>query len=928
MSTLEPTLFIGIGCRGRQVLHDLKGQILSAHGALPALRWLALDVAGTEAPASPPPPTEDDPAALSAEETFYIPWDAPQQPGPSRAESQQAFRAASDALDDRLRQTLPTLTSYEAIAATRAAGFEVADTLQMAVYIVADLGDPVGGALADPLAHLIARLCRQQGRQPRCAGVFFLPDATQADPVAEANAYAALKELDAHLTDPDLRRNGHTASQPLPLSIGPETAAIFDRGCYLLDTLNERAYTVPLQMLVEQAARWLYGMSVLALYRIIDDTFDLRLAQRSIRRKIRAYGSFGLAGHSLYSGAFRDWYAARLGQTVVRQGLLDPEGVHLPAGAVEDFVARNGLRAPDLTALLRAAIVTAVSEQSIGHLRSGQLDELDDRLRGALRQVREVDLPLQQQQVRHSLTALNRQVRDALAQKLLALMRQSPCSALANAREFLCRLDAEMAAQEKELAQQEQGYNAYRHQVIAQASRLGYQLKTTLMSLPPRPVLVLAVLGGLLLPLVYWLAVTLAVAKLPDGARIWLIWPLLLGGAGLVVAYQLWRSRRQSEKQRAAYVEHLHTRAELELTPLLSHAASTLYQQVRVAISQSSAELEQLAARLEQAAESLDAREREAAAAMAEQARPGPWQSLLTPELAQEFCPLDSADLETHLPAAIEALGPPDNWPNCTAGVLIADLLAHSQEHLRRSGRLRIQDVLRQRFPTTDELSQWLTGLLHRAAPQCAFSDNLSSRSVTPSRVAHVLILDESLGDELATLLSELAPDIQVLKTGNSQSIVAVAMRWGLPAFALRRLDQYWAAYAAALRQNNLALHVSPDDLLLPEPTPAPAGLPDRAALLAVALGLGLIAPHIADPILIQDASGQAVSLGRHKETAAVLLGQWPAGARALHRTVREAVTGLGGRAVAHRLQHYLHSAADLATWERQAIEQFLASLQ
>jgi len=928
VSTLEPTLFIGIGHRGQQVLHELKGQILSAHGDLPALRWLALDIPGAEAPASPSPLAGDEAVALSAEETFHIPCAALQRPGPSRADSQQAFRAASDALTDRLRQILPALTSYEAIAATRGAGFDMADALQVAVYIVADLGDALGGALADPLAHLIARICRQQGREPRCAGVFFLPDATQTDPVAEANAYAALKELDAHLADPDLRRNGHDASQPLPLTLGPETAAIFDRGCYLLDTLNERAYTVPLQVLVEQAARWLYSMSVLALYRVIDDTFDLRLAQRSIRRKIRAYGSFGLAGHSLYSGAFRDWYAARLGQAIVRQGLLDPEGVHLPAGAVEDFVARNGLRAPDLLALLRAAIVTAVSEQTIRHLHSGQLDELDDRLRGALRQVREVDLPLQQQQVRHSLTALNRQVGDALTQKLLALMRQSPCSALANAREFLRRLDAEMAAQEKELAQQEQGYTAHRHQVIAQASRLGYQLKTTLMSLPPRPVIVLAALGGLLLPLLYWLAVTLTVAKSADGTRIWLIWPLLLGGAGLVVAYQLWRSRRQSEKQRAAYVEHLHTRAELELTPLLSHAASTLYKKVRTTITQLSAELEQLATRLEQAADSLEAREREAAAAMAEQARPGPWQSLLTLELAQEFCRLDSKDLETHLPVAIEALGPPDNWPDCSAGVLIADLLAHSREHLRRSGRLRIQDVLRQRFPTSEELSQWLSGLLHRAAPQCAFSDDLLSRSVTPSHVAHVLILDESLGDELAALLNELAPDTQVLKTGNSQSIVAVAMRWGLPAFALRRLDQYWAAYAGALRQSNLALHVSPDDLLLPEPTPAPSGLPDRAALLAVALGLGLIVRHAADPILVKDASGQAVSLGKHKETAAVLLGQWPAGARALHRAVRDAIAGLGGRAAARRLQHYLHSTADLATWERQAIEQFIADLQ
>lgn len=922
MSTLQPTLFIGIGHRGQQVLQHLKRHILSSHGELPVLRWLVLHLQATT-----PPAGSDDPDTLDTGETFWIPWQEPGAPCISRAESQQAFQACTDELAELIRQTLPALTSYQAIAATQEAGFQVTDSLQVALYIVADLGDPVGGSLPGHVAHLLGQICRQQGREPRCAGVFFLPDATQADPAAEANTYAALKELDAHLADPSLRRNGHSDS----LSTFPsdhETLPIFDRGCYLLDTINEQAYTVPLQALVEQAAWWLYSMSVLALYQVVDSAFDERFAQRSIRRKIRAYGSFGLAGHTLPTGALRDWCAARLGQTIIRQSLLRQGDEPLPAGAVEDFILRTGLRAPDLTTLLRTSVVATVSEGAVQHLRAGRLQELDDRLRGALRHVREVDLPLMQHQVRHQMTALGRQVGDSLAQKLLALMRQAPTDAIALARRFLERLDAEVASQAEVLTQREKQYNAQRHQIIAQASQLSYQLKTVLMSLPAWPVLALAALGGLLLPLVYWLAVLFTVVETRDSETIWLACSLLLGGVGLVVARHLWLARRQSQEQRAAYIEHLHARAELELTPLVAHAAADLYQQVRATIGQLTDNLGQLTNCLTEAAENMVALEQQAAATLIDQARPGPWQSLLTPPIAEQVYRLGAEHLANHLPAAIEALGSPHDWAARPPNVLTTHILDYALDHFRNVRLLSIQEILDQQSLTAEDLSQWLAGLLHRAAPQCAFDADALSRSRAPSRVAHVLILDESLDAQLSPLFTTLSPDAQALNTGNAQTVVVVFMRWGLPAFALRRLNQYWTAYANALRQSDASIHASSKDLLLPEPIPAPTSLPDRAALFAVALGLGLIHHDATGPFRLKDASGQPVLLGDRKETAVVLLGQWSGGARTLHRAVRDTIASLGQSAVTDWLQHYLRSAIDLAAWEREAIYQFIANLQ
>jgi hypothetical protein len=561
---------------------------------------------------------------------------------------------------------------------------------------------------------------------------------------------------------------------------------------------------------------------------------------------------------------------------------------------------------------LRTSIVTDVSEKVAQYLRAGRLQELDNRLRGALRQVREVDLSLQQQQVQNRMTTLGRQVSNLLAQKLLALMRQSPTGAIAIAHEFLNCLDAELASQEEVLVRQGKQYNARRHQVIAQACRLSNQLKTVLMSLPSWPILALTVLGGLVLPIVYWLVVLLALVKSQGGAGVRLAWPLLLGGIGAVVAYHLETARRRCQRQRVAYVEHLHMRTELELTQLVAHAASIL---------------DQIARQLVEVAENIATVEQKAVETMADQARPGPWQSLLMPSLAERIYRLNVGDLETHLSAAVEALGPPGNWAICPADVLLSQILAYALDYFQGVRSLRVADALREQSLASEDLSQWLAGLFHRAAPQCAFSAVTPSQSRVPSRVAHVLILGGPTDAELSTLFTTLSPDAQVLNAGNAQTVVVVSMRWGLPVFALRRLNQYWTAYAGALQQSDVSMHASPEDLLLPEPIPAQVGLPDRAVLFAVALGLELIDRDTTGSFLVKDASGQSVPLGDRKETAAVLLGQCSERARALHREVRATIASLGDRAAANRLQYYLHSTVDLTAWERQAVQRFIASL-
>jgi hypothetical protein len=926
VTTLQPALFIGLGHRGRQVLHQLKRQIRSLHNTLPILHWLTIDLRQNDATATKSLPTGHGSEAMDTDETFWICWPGSDLP-PSRPQSYQAFQGQAQEFAAFIRQTLPTMTCYEAITAVEASGFQVADSLELALYIVADLGDPVGSSLAVEVAYQVSEICRQQGREPRCAGVFFLPDASQADAIAEANTYAGLKELDAHLVDPSLwqRQRSSTSSTGMPFS--HETSPVFDRGCYLLDTVNEHAYTVPTHVLIEQAAQWLYCMSVLALHKLVDDAFDQRFIRRTVRRKVRAYGSFGLAGYTLPTGDFKDWCAARLGQAMIHQGLLFKDDDGLPTGTVKDFASRNGLRVPDLLSLLREPIADpAVPEDIAQHLQAGRLQELDDRLRGGLRHIREVELPVWQQQVRKRMTALNRQVSNALTQKLRALMQQSPVGGVALAREFLDRLTAEVISQEKALEKEEKQHSIHRHHVIAQASRLSYQLRAAVMRLVPQPVLILAALGGVLLPIVYGLAVIFSIDKQADNSWAQLAWLILIAGVGLAVAHHLWLARREDKKQRIAYIEHLHKRADLEIVPLAAHATSTLYQQVQTTIREFDDGLRHLVNRLDEAAERMAVLELQASESMAAQIRPGPWQSLLKPALMEEIYQHSMGDLETHLPQAVAALPPPSSWSTRSADVLMSQLLAYARDYFESDTSLRASEVLCQQS-SPEELSRWLSELLHRSAPQCAFGSITKSQSRVPPQITHTLILNGASDSEPARLFTTLSPEAGVLNSGSDQAVVVVSIRRGLPAFALPRINEYWTAYAnTLLQENDASMHTSLQHLFLPEPIPAQPGLPNTPVLFAVALGLGLIRQDATGQFMVDNASEQPVSLGKRKETAAVLLARWSKGARALHRGIRTTISGMGNHAAVDRLQNYLRSAVDLTSWERQAIERFLAA--
>jgi len=334
--------------------------------------------------------------------------------------------------------------------------------------------------------------------------------------------------------------------------------------------------------------------------------------------------------------------------------------------------------------------------------------------------------------------------------------------------------------------------------------------------------------------------------------------------------------------------------------------------------------LNQVASCLAEAVENLAQREQEAARTMADQTRPGPWQSVLPPTLAERIYDHNLGGLENHVRAAVESLGEPENWVACPVDVLTSRILDYARDYFRGTGSLLTADLLAQPSSFSD-ISHWLSDLLHRAAPQCAFSPVTQSR--VPSQTAHVLILEGADDSAVTQSFRALSPEAKVLTTGNNQMVVVVSMRWGLPVFALPRMNAYWTAYADALLKDDRPIHASLEDLFLPEPIPPQVGLPDRSVLFAVALGLGLIRRDSAGLFLVKNASERPISLGHRKEPAALLLGQWPKGARALYRTIRATVSTLGHDAVADQLQSYLQVTADLAPWERQAIEVFAKRL-
>jgi hypothetical protein len=220
---LLPALIVGLGETGRKVLQRFRQELQRQFGsaeALPHLRLLCIDTDPEALTAAgqaerglgvqqlllarlnrathytkprPGRPALD--AWLDPKLVYRIPPRNPTTAG-VRALGRLAFIDNYRAIASRLRNELEACTEPTALAtAERRTGLGLR-TNRPRVYIVGSLAGGTGGGMFLDLAYVLRQQLRQLGAaSPDVSGLFLLPNADSDRPLALANAYAALTEL-------------------------------------------------------------------------------------------------------------------------------------------------------------------------------------------------------------------------------------------------------------------------------------------------------------------------------------------------------------------------------------------------------------------------------------------------------------------------------------------------------------------------------------------------------------------------------------------------------------------------------------------------------------------------------------------------------------------------------------------------------------
>jgi len=358
-------IVIGLGRVGGRVLASLDQRLVARHNGIPTIRLLALD-AGQGG--------RDRSGGTGEIQALDLSFDPERLPDPTRSaisrwlpdgesvlaqpeqELQQTRLGGRIALfqhANRVHVAIREATNVVLSVATRSdlepRSLRVKDESALDVYVIAALDEPFASGTFIDLAYLVAHTLEFELAVkvfPQITGVLFLPAfrtsegvagqaeeeilaRREAEQVNEADAYAALKELDYYM---DKRRYQAAYTAGLTFShAGPP----FTQSCYLIDTMNEQNKGMPsLEQTVEMVAEWMYNM----LASPLKDGFQgagIPAGDVRSRGKVAAYSGLGLAAYFLPIKEVIDLSANRMAHEMVRDYFLSqpPEEKEIPAAS-------------------------------------------------------------------------------------------------------------------------------------------------------------------------------------------------------------------------------------------------------------------------------------------------------------------------------------------------------------------------------------------------------------------------------------------------------------------------------------------------------------------------------------------------------------------------------------------------------------------
>ncbi len=420
-------VIIGAGRMGKAVVQAFRHRVRDRYGPMAGIACLTIVGAGSDTPG-------DGVWGVEGEATqVVLPLD---HPAPAaRPEAKQALTAAKPAIIAALVDALARISQIHPSfpSPTRSS---LPRSSEVAVFVVAALDEPVGGAVPADLA-LWARDTVEQRLSvaAQVTGLLFLPDLLGLDDPAPAMArtYESLRDLDGRMG------GKHSAGRRRPPSSNKmSTEPIFDAGCFLLGALNGQGLA-----LEEPAERIELAAEVLVQL----TTSPLREAPESVTALLQGagerpqgYGGVGLAawvypGRALAQGLSRRLADELLSACLDEPACLDADATEMTREAksllVEGLAGLAGeLLPPELLeeAGVWQPLTGRLSPRGIHRFRKRLEDEAAGRLE---------PLAAQRPALDHKAQALGNALAEQLAEVLARRLDRAEPGRLAEATSWL-----------------------------------------------------------------------------------------------------------------------------------------------------------------------------------------------------------------------------------------------------------------------------------------------------------------------------------------------------------------------------------------------------------------------------------------------------------------------------------------------------------
>ena len=956
MINVQPTVVVGLGEVGRRSVAYLKRRIYEIHGPLESFMLLALTVRGdddqVEAQRAASLPIELLPGehkvldlqGMNQGVSFLYnnhPWLPEGVLNPdganrnARAASRLAFMNQADTLIRFLQDNVNRIFSAPARDAMRDKGLAVGQ--DAAVYIVAALDDPTGSGLLLDVACIIREALRRTGVRAQTTGILFLPEPRTLDEMGGANVYAALKELNYHMSGNSFRQ-AYTPTFEVDTPLPP-----FSHGCYLMDTMNEKQ--IALGERDEASAmlgEWLFQATLTPCKPSMDGFISGASGRmQMVEGRLAEYGSLGLAGYILPIDAFVDWCANRLGDELIRDYVRGATTKKDIVQAVNDFENNQSLTPTGFkTNALGAPGLGDMAGQTLNALEVTPWAALEQRVRSEARQLEQNALPAYSRQIAARQAAFREvTAREMKQQQHLLLNHPGAANHIPLALNFFNELKNHL---EKYYETQTAELEAGSKKVVASGKDVNRKAGTLFRTLSsiPRSALDYILIGlgavvGFLVPLFLVSRLILSVAVDASPGFGYALLAFLVIASVAVVSFVVWQIRGNLIRARSDFLSSFRHYIDARLEYANTRELLAFYPEMIQATRERADELMELYNRLTairndciRAGANIDA-----LVGMID----FPLQrSLLTKEFIQTEYGRHAGELEKVYRSFLAQVGTPATWLSRSGGELARRILDFGRDvfkPLRNHTVSRLLEMAPDEVTRLRNVQYSAQELLDKSAPMWNYNKFVVGQDLTGAGYLTeygLLALDDPNQSQLDNEYQAMKTDLKTATTHDPYRLQIIKIRQGYPLYGLRAFGDFRKHYSALLQGSTHPLHVADSYLLAQDPRPYPPNVDLHSsipALFAVGCVAGKVTRQDGSPYVAQASEKESRSLATTPERSVALLGLDPEFTARLGERIDEWAAEHGKDETVALLQKAGRENG-LARWQMEGIEEYIGLLQ